>query len=118
MGGMRMVLEIAFIGYNREQTRRHFKELCCANREQATLIDLRRGVLVLNDGTVIRRIDEMLSSSSFRFDQIIIADDRRRNIFAARPNELVELEVHVMSSVPEEFRRIFYNTDWKPEDGQ
>ena len=108
-----MDLKLAFIGYDRKQTHHFFKELYCENKQQVARVDFGNGLLVFYDGTVIRRIDSIESCCGRRFDQIIIADDWRKMIYATRADELTALELCSMCSpVPEDFRRIFYNTDW------
>ena len=110
-------LKIAFIGYNREQTRNHFEELYVANMEQISLVNLSGGVLILRDGTEIRRIDSLDDCACRRFDQIIIADDSRMNVLVERRDEIAAVELTMLlSCVPEDFQRIIYNTDSKGVD--
>lgn len=109
-----MALNIAFIGFNRDQTRKYFEELYVANMDQTALIALSGGTLILRDGTIIHRIDSLTNCRGYRFDQIIIADDSRMNVLVERADEIAAIELGMLTScVPEEFQRVFYNTDFK-----
>ena len=109
-------LNIAFIGYNRKQTRYFFEELFVENSKDVKLISLSGGVMIFKDGTVIRRIDSLQDCASQKFDQIIIADDSRMNVLVERQDEIAAVELTMLlSCVPEDFQRIFYNTDVEEE---
>ena len=111
-----MAFKLAFIGYDREQTNTHFEELFVANAKQTSFANLGKGVLILHDGTEIRRIDSLDDCAGYMFDQIIIADDSRMNVLVERRDEIAAIELTMMySCVPEEFQRIFYNTDLEEE---
>ena len=108
-----MPLVIAFIGYNERLTRVFFEEFTWDNRDQIASADYVRGRVKLHDGTYIVRIDAgKAGRDGYRFDQIIVADDRRRNAYVNRRCELMWLEHQCACSlVPEEFRFQFYDVD-------
>lgn len=107
-------LKIAFLGRNEQLTRVYFRDFAEANREQIRLCDFNQGRVVLNDGTEIYRASTaghwMLGR---RFDQVLIADDRRPGLFGTRfVDSLYELDRCCAASIiPEEFRAIWYNPD-------
>ncbi len=108
-----MALNIAFIGYDERQTRIYFEELAVVNADQVARFDRRRGQILLRDGTQITLVS---SAPDFlpgrRFDQVIVADDRRRLVFIKRWPEFAELERCMdQSPVPEEFRLLLYDLD-------
>lgn len=81
-----MALNLVFIGYNEEQTRRHFKEFIEMNKEQVQDYPITRNtatawicptVVWLKDGTKIRRAPSLDRLDGLRFDQVIVACDRR-----------------------------------------
>ena len=108
-----MAYNIAFIGYNEEQTRRYLEDLAVVNADQVRRVDRRNGCVILKDGTTITRvlpIPEFLHGR--RFDQVIVADDRRLHILFRRGPELRELDRCMAGSVvPEHFRWQFYDLD-------
>lgn len=108
-----MKYNIAFIGYNEEQTRLGLDSLVRDNADQVVFYDRRRGVVKLLDGTTIYRVQgfpEFLYGR--RFDQAIVADDRRRLVYSVRWPVLHELDRCMAGSVvPEELRWCFYNLD-------
>lgn len=108
-----MALEIAFLGYNEEQTRQFFKQFAEDNRDQVNGYNFTHGLILLKDGTKIRRVSaapEWITGR--RFDQIIVADDLRQNIMFNRWDELNALDRCCTGSVvPEQFRYQFYITD-------
>ena len=108
-----MAYNIAFIGYNEEQTRRYLEELVVINADQVHRFDKRRGCVTLKDGTTItavKPVPEFLYGR--RFDQTIVADDRRLDIIARRYPEIVALDRCMANSiVPEHFRWQLYNLD-------
>ena len=108
-----MALHIAFIGYDERQTRIYFEELAVVNADQVARFDRRQGRILLRDNTEITLVS---SDPRFlcgrRFDQTIVADDRRRLLPLKRWPELVELNRCMSrSEVPEEFRWITYDLD-------
>lgn len=108
-----MAYKIAFIGYNEEQTRRYLEDLAVVNADQVYRFDRRNGQVIMRDGTTITRV---LPSPAFlkgrRFDQVIVADDRRLNVLERRYPEIMELgRCMVGSIVPEHFRWQLYDLD-------
>ena len=108
-----MGYKIAFIGYNEEQTRRYLEDLAIVNADQVYRFDRRNGRVDLKDGTTItavKPVPEFLIGR--RFDQVIVADDRRLEVLYRRAPELRELDRCMSRSiVPEHFRWQFYNLD-------
>lgn len=108
-----MAYNIAFIGWNEEQTRRYLEDLAVVNADQVYRFDRRNGRVILKDGTTITRVlpvPEFLKGR--RFDQVIVADDRRLGIVFRRGPELEELDRCMSTSiVPEHFRWLFYDLD-------
>lgn len=108
-----MPLVIAFVGYNERLTRLFFEEFAWDNREQIASADFIRGRVRLFDGTQIIRIDaSRIGRDGHRYDQIIVADDRRRAVYVNRNAEIMWL-IHqcACSSIPVEFRFQFYDVD-------
>lgn len=108
-----MAYKIAFIGYNEALTNTYFVDLAAVNADQVARFDRRAGRIVLRDGTTITKVlpcPEFLRGK--QFDQVIVADDRRRRAFFRRAPEIAEL-VRCMrhSEVPEEFRWCVYDLD-------
>lgn len=108
-----MAFDIAFIGYNEEQTRRGLEDLAVVNADQVARFDRRNGYILLRDGT---RITRVLPTPQFyqarHFDQVIIADDRRMGVLRRRFPELCALDDCMRRSiVPEEFRWCIYDLD-------
>lgn len=108
-----MPYNIAFIGYNEEQTRMYLEDLVRVNADQVLRFDRRHGQAILKDGTIITRVipvPEFLKGR--RFDQVIVADDRRLNLVGRRYPEIVELDRCMAGSiVPDHFRWQFYDLD-------
>ena len=80
---------IALIGYNREVTHKAFRVLYFWNLVKAG--SLAMGVMRLEDGTVITEVNDFEIARSQRFDQIIIADDRRYNCLEKKEKELISV---------------------------
>lgn len=108
-----MPYNIAFIGYNEEQTRMSLEDLARVNADQVLRFDRRHGQVILKDGTTIIRVvpvPEFLKGR--RFDQVIVADDRRMNVVVRRYTEIMELGRCMADSiVPPHFRWQFYDLD-------
>ena len=108
-----MAYNIAFIGYNEEQTHRYLEDLAVVNAEQIRRFDKRNGVITLKDGTTItavRPVPEFLYGRWF--DQVIIADDRRLDIIERRFPEILALGRCMSDSVvPVDFRWQVYDLD-------
>lgn len=111
-GGIQMSLRIAFIGYNEELTRTFFREMSELNREQISFRNLQQGRIVLLDGTEILRVSPSARFVSVNFDQVIIADDRRRHC-EIKNSAILTILAHRMvpSPVPPEFKWQYYDLD-------
>lgn len=111
-----MGLKIAFIGYDERCTRQAFEQFAHDNRDQVVQFLKICGVIRLKDGTRIERFTGIRPKGR-RYDQIIIADDRRMNILATRAWELGELlKCSAGSVVPEMFRFCIYDMDAGKEE--
>lgn len=108
-----MALRLAFLGFNDEQTHLYFDELAALNAEQVLYYDGRFGRILLRDGTEIMRISKARAcSDGLRYDQAILADDRRMDIRAVRAREIDWLRhCMAMSEIPPEFQFIIYDLD-------
>ena len=108
-----MAYNIAFIGYNEAQTRTYLCDLARVNADQVRYFAPRNGLVILEDGTTItavKPVPEFLRGR--RFDQVIVADDRRMNVFGRRAPEMRELDRCMAGSrVPEDFRWQLYDLD-------
>lgn len=108
-------LILAFVGFNEEQTRAHFRQFAEDNAEQVHAANLEQGWIRLYDGTVILRVsaEEKVRLWGVRFDQIILADDRRMMIWKERRHllRLLNLAAARRSNVPQEFRFQVYDVD-------
>lgn len=114
-----MPLRIAFIGYNFKLTWLYFDQMVYANKEPGSRYYRIAGVLYLPDGTEIHRISTPYPADlrRWRFDQVILADDRRMNILEARADFLAVLrQCMACSIIPEEFRWLVYDLDYREED--
>lgn len=108
-----MPLKIAFIGYNNRLTMVFFDQFVRDNREQVEFYDLLRGRAVLKDGTTIEAIWEPCLDGK-RYDQAIIADDWRMEVYSARRDAINWLHLSMACSViAEEFRFQHYDPDAK-----
>lgn len=109
-----MALKIAFLGYNERQTQQCFKQFAEDNREQVQGANWAQGYMVLKDGTEILRVPAANPAwvKARRFDQIIVADDRRGIVMVERAYTLSELARSCRGSIiPVDFRYQFYNID-------
>jgi hypothetical protein len=101
IGGINMALQIAFIGYSAEQTRRHFDEFAWENRDQIAVYR-KPDFIKLHDGTVIRAVTSRDALRGRRFDQVIVVDARWNWV---KPEWFAELNWRMsVSPVPEELR--------------
>ena len=106
-------LTLAFIGYNEAQTRQHFIEFARVNTDQVSHFDDREGRIRLTDGTLILRVpNDRHRLIGCRFDQVIVAVDRRG--VNSWPEERLVLmgkvyERTLCSRVPIQFITIIYN---------
>jgi hypothetical protein len=114
-------LKIAFIGYNAELTNTYFRQFAADNAAQVAKYSRVSGRATLNDGTEIFAIPvpNPVALHGRRFDQVIIADDRRLQIVWARYAELRALDWYCQGSIiPEELRYQIYDIDAEaPKDG-
>lgn len=106
-------LELAFMGYNARLTDRFLQQFAEDNDEQVAQFDRTRRIIVLKDGTRIKGVSPagvQLGFDSHRFDQLILADDEREQIYitAAREIKIVRASM-ALSCVPEEFQVLYYN---------
>ena len=110
-------LEIAFMGYNDNLTRIAFIQFARDNAEE--IVEHRRTwceYLRLKDGTKIIKITPgrvYFGVDGYRFDQLILADDSRKEIYSVRWREISLLMQTAMnySQVPEEYKILFYDLD-------
>lgn len=116
-------LEIAFMGYNDQITKIAFIQFERDNSEEiAEHGRTRREYLRLKDGTRITKITPGMiyfGADGYRFDQLILADDSRKEIYSARWREISLLVETAMyrSCVPERYKILFYDLDAKdPRD--
>lgn len=107
-----MSLRIAFIGYNENLTRVYFREMAELNREQIGICDLSQGRIILKDGAEIIRISPDVRRINLPFDQVIIADDSRRNATVKNNSILFILAQRLLHSrVPPEYQWQYYDLD-------
>lgn len=106
---------IAFMGYNLEQTTVCFRQFARDNAESIKAAKPNR--LVLKDGTMILPFPaarvRVARMDGYRFDQLIIADDRRKNIYHAAAAEIRRIigSAMIHSCVPGEYQIQFYDID-------
>lgn len=107
-----MSLRIAFIGYDEKQTRTYFREMAELNWKQISMRNLRLGYIVLLDGTEIIRVSPAVRHVNAHFDQVIIADDRRKRCEIENRALFACLALNMSGSpVPPEFRWQHYDLD-------
>lgn len=96
-------LKIGLIGYNREQTLHELLMLYKENFEQIIRVEEHR--VEFKDGTEIRAIYNENDTRGIRFDQVILCDDERWNIWEERKNIIdnVLWDIAGYSCVPEEY---------------
>ena len=109
-----MAQNIAFLGYNARQTAQYLAQLAEDNAEQVAWYNRRHGRLALTDGTEIISVYS-IGLGGFdgrRFDQVILADDRRMEIKKIHRRTIAALLYCCSCSiVPEEFRMQIYDID-------
>ena len=96
-------LMIGLIGYNMEQTEYGLWVLSNENSDQVDCVERHR--IKFNDGTEIRAIYNENSACGRRFDQIILFDDEKWNIYEKRRDLIEYVFWHMAnySCVPEEY---------------
>ncbi len=114
------MLKIAFLAWDLQAADRYLAQLVADNEDQVKRYVLRDTVL-LKDGTAITRISpsDPLALHGRRFDQVIIADDRRLQIMQRHRAILRALDWCCRGSiVPEEYRYQIYDLDEEaPKNG-
>lgn len=107
-----MPLKIAFLGRNAYWTRFYLRQFAQDNAEQIASYDDRAARLLLRDGTQIFGILSARPHGGLLIDQIILADDRRMEIYAERHLTITWLRcIQARSPVPAEFATQIYNTE-------
>ena len=107
-----MGLKIVFLGWDRRQTDRYMRQMAKDNAEQVARYDRRSGRLALRDGTEIINAYTIRSPKGQRFDQVILADDRRMEILEHHRLDIAELLARCMSSpIPLEYQLQIYDLD-------
>ena len=107
-----MPLKIAFIAWDRRNADNHLLQLAVDNADQVKRFERNRGRILLTDGTEIVSVHHLPGLEGRRFDQYIIADDRRMHVVKFHGAALNELDYRCQGSiVPEEYRCQFYNVD-------
>lgn len=106
-----MALKIAFLAYDVRCAGTALSQLVEDNADQVAGYNRTHGRVFLRDGA------EIISANGInlhgrRFDQVIIADDRRLQVMGQRHAELRELDRCCQgSTIPEEFRYQIYDLD-------
>jgi len=102
---------LAFLGYNAKLTECGLWEFVQNNKEQIANFDRTRNIVRLIDGTIIQGVlgvDPVFLRGS-RFDQLILFDDERWQIYYHRSEDIgVIIERMCGSIVPEEFQVLEY----------
>ena len=107
-----MPLKIVFLGWSLRLTDQYMEQMAEDNAEQVAWYNRRYGRLVLTDGTEITNAYHMNRIQGRRFDQVIVADDRRMEILEYHQHDIAELLACCMASpVPEEYRLQTYDLD-------
>jgi len=107
-------LTLAFVGFNARQTREYFQQFVQDNWEQIYVYDPQVGWARFFDGTVVKCIPstEQVKRDGLRYDQIILADDRRMMIWKERSELLCFLnDCCRYSQIPHDFRYQIYDID-------
>ena len=109
-------LEIAFMGYDTQQTKAAFQRFARDNQEEIRTDLLKMGLLTLKDGTRITAITPGTAGSAicaYKYDQLILADDSRKRIYSARWREISLFLQTAMdrSCVPGEYKILSYDLD-------
>lgn len=107
-----MKRRIAFIGYDARLTRQFFLEFCEDNMAQIRRLQ-RQGLRAeLMDGTEVFAVTSDRVFDGLRVDQIILADDSRRDILLARADLLYRLiEAQSRSETPVAYAFQWYDVD-------
>lgn len=107
-----MALKIAFIAWSTESTNRYLQQFVEDNDDQVAGYNKMLSRVFLKDGTEICGITNLDRLTGQRFDQVIIADDRR---LYSHHNLLynTDLLYHILrrSIIPEEYQYQIYDLD-------
>lgn len=105
-------IRIAFLGYNNKLTQSGLRQFVDNNIEQVIQFDTRRNLVYLRDGTFIKAFTstDMQSLMGYRFDQLILFDDDRWEIWCQRLDDIVNIRKYtmMMSNIPEKFQILEY----------
>lgn len=110
-------IEIAFMGYDAYLTRCFFREFIEDNESEIEKTVMRKHgdcVAYFKDGTVIRTFESLSHNRrGYKIDQIILADDSRKEIYSKRVEDIRFVCDYFMNitCVPEEFQIIYMNVD-------
>lgn len=104
-------LHIAFISWDAEQTTHWLQDLVTHNR--SSVKKATRKYIEMRDGTRIIAVHPSNIPYGIYFDQIIVADDRRKLIFDSRRCSEVIFKIQERRSyrVPDDFFIQFYDLD-------
>lgn len=107
-----MQLNIAFIGYNTAQTYTYFQEFIACNIDQISRYNSTTGFIIFKDGTQIYRVSGHPESiKGRRFDQILVAKDRRTYVGDVQTEVRLRVYNRLTSQVPEHLEIIIYDLD-------
>lgn len=109
-----MALKLAFIGHSNNLTRVYLRQFVFDNREQVERYDELQGMVYLKDGTTIKAIFRPFRFlDGLRFDQVIVADDRRLNLLHSDTlgMRILSHYVRYSTNVPESEKFIVYDID-------
>ena len=110
--GPTLYRKIVFLGWDAAQTDRYLSQMAEDNADQVDRYDRRQGLLKLKDGTEIINAYRIGKIHGRKYDQVILADDRRREIMEHNRKDIAELLRRCQSSIiPEEFHLQFYDID-------
>ena len=105
-------LKIAFLAWNVTCTAETLHTLAVVNAEQVHRYERNMGRVILKDGTIVQGVYPGKCLEGMRFDQVIVADDRRLRLLHFRGAVLNELDMRCQgSTVPEDYRFQFYDLD-------
>jgi hypothetical protein len=106
-----MPLKIAFIAWNAESTRRYLQQLVEDNADQVAGYNKTFARVFLRDQTEIIGITNLDRLTGQRFDQVIVADDWRRNVYDYMLYNGQLRRSLSGSVIPEEYQYQIYDLD-------
>lgn len=110
--GSTLYRKIVFLGWDARQTDQYLSQMAMDNADQVDRYDRLQGRLKLTDGTEIINAYRIGKIHGRKYDQVILADDRRMEIMEHHRNDIAELLRRCQSSIiPEEFHLQFYDID-------